>query len=1745
MSYARDALWESGHDESVEVNQRALIDKVLARYSGEFTVFRELLQNSADAASRNVEIHFETKDYLDHKAQDDASAEWRLPNLKNTHVHQWTFRNDGNIFREEDWSRLKKIAEGNPDEEKIGAFGVGFYSLFSVTEEPFVTSGGRWMGFYWKDKKDQLFARRGNLPEGARMDGWTTFAMPLREPMTMPPPFEFVRFLTSSITFVAHLTQVSVLLDGHLLAKIRREHGTPKILPLRPALKAESPHRSMRARSMEITPLFIKAEVMRGVYATNTTKQRRKSIEKTITKPSTSSGFFSSLFSSLAGQARSPTPQPQIDTAEAQRLEIAKREEEHKKLSQMTERNVALAVFSIDIDVSLDDRMRKELLRATKKSPPNKTRLELIFTGKEQYDASMKEDEQELDRTGSIFQGLRADIEGVGQARIFIGHTTGQTTGLGGHLSGRFIPTVERESVDLVDPSVKVWNEELLSMGGYLARSAYEVEMENIRSAWNTTSDEDKDTRLSLRARALHAMKFFTFYTSTPSPRVSERLEESFFLCAGTSTRGFAFLGASTPAPFPIISTSGVKDAHEVRMPNETFTAFLRRLPVVPDELAIGAQKMIAELRSRGMIQDIVWSDVINELKSRPLTESELVACLKWWIGVWKDGSGAAQLHGVRAELIDAAILITGGGVAEEKAIPLSTIRTFINTRGLGALILADGPLPPHLLPISVSQQFDPHNLASAMLWKELSILEWLEHLLSDEVASTHADFDPTKSAPFAERLLTILSRAWPSLSKDAQERIVGLLRPKECVPTSKGMKQAEQAYFETAHVFSDLPLVLLPSGAPVKGQLEKVLQALGVRRHVDLQIIFNRMIKTGDWSTSELVKYLVGVQSTLSSEELQRLSLTAAFPKEGQSDVKDNGKITRYKASDLYEPVDSMRKLGLPVLDWGIRTKWRGNSDEARFLYKLGLRRYPDLDKILSLASGVDEAVRPLALAYFLDNLSTKYIDYSPTKFAHIAFIPSIKGGQSYLGKPNEIFLNPVWASLGFGIIDTSKVPRDAMTKLQIREHPPSQMFVRLLQTSPPTDEKTAQTWFEALAGRVSEFSAVELKLLSGTPFVPITSVGHGDNPSVRLLQPTQCYFKNQSSAQVHSKLFTFVDFGPGNLFLGACGTKHEPSVEEIAKILLDDPRRFFELANGRDNYLSELLNIAVNRRLISPGTITRMKRAPILLASRRIKRSRTEKKGSLDEFDEEDDWDLEYDLMRPSSVAVVDDTNAYQLFGEVIFSAPQEDRLEEFYLELGSVRLSSLVKEKYRTSTEARGDRRAKEIRSLILERLPLFLHEHPHARTKVPFSWLNNDSNFVVKTYGKITVIKTLSFGQINASKNHDASAVATQEGRGPIQLWLAGNDTIDLYEVSTSMCRLLFHSPKPSDALLFMTILSTDLKSLRRRGYNVDRILRKQKAEREAAEATAREKAKQTALVSHQKAPQVVEPTMPVTNPEIGQLPESSSKDTLPPISTAIQPTLPANQGLIDKPISRSFMDSWRQKLTGQRHQSEGHASLPSANQDLRPNIPSASRPRSPLSAVTPWSAIAANIDTAIRACKEEKGEMLQNRAQMQMVKEALNEGYCDISGRAGDLTLIGEYMGGVKVYLTQDVPDPSSVLQKKRDALARFIHISRNLVQVYGLPSSSVHIFLDVTGDLIAFNRNASLFLNLRFFETWHDAEVSNGDLFKAYVSWYFTLAHEIAHNLVQPHNSEHEFYFSSICEAYMPALTRLLMTSQS
>lgn len=68
-------------------------------------------------------------------------------------------------------------------------------------------------------------------------------------------------------------------------------------------------------------------------------------------------------------------------------------------------------------------------------------------------------------------------------------------------------------------------------------------------------------------------------------------------------------------------------------------------------------------------------------------------------------------------------------------------------------------------------------------------------------------------------------------------------------------------------------------------------------------------------------------------------------------------------------------------------------------------------------------------------------------------------------------------------------------------------------------------------------------------------------------------------------------------------------------------------------------------------------MKRSTILLGQKRKRRSA---KTAVPDFEDEDGWDYDYDLLQPSKVIIADDTNGYQLFGDKIFTCPQEDLLE-----------------------------------------------------------------------------------------------------------------------------------------------------------------------------------------------------------------------------------------------------------------------------------------------------------------------------------------------------------------------------------------------------------------------------------------------------------------------------------------------------
>ena len=138
----RQKALQSGFETRVEVNQRMLIDKMLARYSSDFVVCRELIQNADDAQASSFAFEI--------TCQQESISEIRAIN-------------NGLVFTEVDWKRVAAIAEGNTNVESVGQFGVGFFSVFSFSEEPIIASGEEYMAFVWRDD-NSLTTYRHKLP---------------------------------------------------------------------------------------------------------------------------------------------------------------------------------------------------------------------------------------------------------------------------------------------------------------------------------------------------------------------------------------------------------------------------------------------------------------------------------------------------------------------------------------------------------------------------------------------------------------------------------------------------------------------------------------------------------------------------------------------------------------------------------------------------------------------------------------------------------------------------------------------------------------------------------------------------------------------------------------------------------------------------------------------------------------------------------------------------------------------------------------------------------------------------------------------------------------------------------------------------------------------------------------------------------------------------------------------------------------------------------------------------------------------------------------------------------------------------------------------------------------------------------------------------------------------------------------------------------------------------------------------
>ena len=131
------------------------------------------------------------------------------------------------------------------------------------------------MGFYWKDGKDQLLARSGELPSNTSVADsttghpWTTFTMGLREPTILEGPLDLARFFITSLTFMRTMKKIDMLVDNVKVLQVEKSIKG-KERATRKGLKTTSVNGMMTVQGVDRTGMVITARVMKWLSGSYT-----------------------------------------------------------------------------------------------------------------------------------------------------------------------------------------------------------------------------------------------------------------------------------------------------------------------------------------------------------------------------------------------------------------------------------------------------------------------------------------------------------------------------------------------------------------------------------------------------------------------------------------------------------------------------------------------------------------------------------------------------------------------------------------------------------------------------------------------------------------------------------------------------------------------------------------------------------------------------------------------------------------------------------------------------------------------------------------------------------------------------------------------------------------------------------------------------------------------------------------------------------------------------------------------------------------------------------------------------------------------------------------------------------------------------------------------------------------------------------------------------------------------------------
>ncbi|UJR16998.1 hypothetical protein I4U23_003896 [Adineta vaga] len=1651
--------------QQVGVNVRRMVVKILTQYSSDFVVCRELIQNADDAQATTFQFQIICD-------TSNSSSLLEEKDFHNRTITELRMKNNGKIFSKTDWKRVATIAEGNTDPQSVGQFGVGFFSVFAYAEEPIITSGEEYIKFIWNG--DSLLYEQDILPVQQQSDK-TAIILSMRDKY--------------------------ILQTG---SHLNSSQETKTVIPTINLTELKAYFAKVLLFTRHIETLTVKINSL-NVFQISKKKSANSSISNTFTfKPQSSMNQILYLNSFDVTE--------QIYTID-------------------NTSSITLGHVTVEADVNVDQQFY-DYIERTLKGLPSTIQIQLLFVpihtiiNQQQLQTSLARESLNSEILKSILplKFLNGD-EIIPSGFIFIGLGTHQSTGIGMHVYSHFIPTVEREELNLQDPYIARWNRELLASVGQIARCLYDQ-----------TISQSSHNRSHIHYNAV--IRPYCFQSTTPNEKVGDIVRIGFF-AVGNKLLVPIKQSPSTKQLSLVPSTQAYladsKHIHE----------FLS-LSLVPFE--IGKHHFFTALQDYQLINLVDKPFVEKQLMSSILLFNELIELLHWLC---------------TCSMTDRSYVKRILPIIRFRETTNSSSTSFQKLKYYDATNLSSVlPVPENVLPSNIAGYFSQEQLQHNLFLIPCTFKDLLDSYLKE------SQYHLFCNAKTAECLLSNLSKHSHLFSLSKWSEIKNILANLKCIPTTQGMMLPNESYIPSKMSTPDSAIIklnvvsddALANQINVKNSDENLVSTYFLKQIGCRMLNIQSIIKQWHQHSGNLSQLnQENMQTLIENLMKERKYITDAdwkVLKESQFLQGTTLKSTNRTKQQNYIPRELHFPSAAKELSWDelLILDWHdidSNSAEFAFLKELGVKEVPDLysliDRIILEHNDKQRQFRetnrkyklPIALRFFAKSFQKHYSTIWKPNDIQQAFLPSYLSTQTnnnniILSKLDKVFRksNPLYATL---LLEVERLfeKHHIISLVGIKEQP------TLVQAFDTVMERKNELLTNNSAGQIFAYlngleglNQTFIKRLSNTTFIP-------SNGSSTLRKPSQVFIRQVTNSNPMdldiSGLLDYVDFGPeGNSLLLTIGVLHFPPIPILAELLLDRQETYFaNLTNDKiildqkisvyTDCLKRIALVASKTPEFQDGSLERrLKTEPWCLGFQIIERS--------------DNRTRCFKIVKPTEIYLNNDLQCERTHRPI---CPNEPSLNTLYEQFGAKWLSECVTRDVAPKGRKKSTNQSNELKEKIQHRLNILFVDNQGK----PLASLKETHFQSLKSNLSVYEVKNIQCRLTFQNKtklvdSKDSSSCTLQYENSEVILYLredSSNSSYDYADISKELADFVFE--KSSELLISLTKdrLTSSVDSLERHGFPARYLL--------------------------QISPVPIQPPPPDQQPLpksqgitlllggflslFGRLPRPGKKAKLDDHSILPGQSDEPASGIVNRTISPQ-----NTSLSNSRDHIE--TVVPDISQ-----IPNPTTEREQINAST-------NVERHQHKSKPtpamhltenfKSGNIHMNRKLRHIVQNSrpysnsffAHSGYVDIEQYESCEFVPDTNM---KIYPNSGISIPLfieenvKVTDEMLDQAKQLAYVLINLAEhVFKLSTEALHLYRDINGSRIAFNTKGSLFFNLRYFEQIYADELqaylkkrtgSNG-IINTIVNFYFmVICHELVHNINSSHNIDFINSLEELAVQYM------------